>query len=116
MLSVIGLNDSLPENAIAVTMVGDARKFIVSPFPSFRDLKFLLKLVKIATGNKLVDLSNEGRLWSYRFLRLSCLHVSTGCKMNSGVLFQIGEMLLPDRYKDHMHWREQQHRRLLIRQ
>lgn len=27
--SVIGLNDKLPENAIAVTTVGDARKFMV---------------------------------------------------------------------------------------
>ena len=27
--SVTGLNDNFPEKAIAVTMVGDARKFIV---------------------------------------------------------------------------------------
>ena len=46
--SSIGLKDSFPENAIAVTTVGDARKFIVSLFPSFRDLKFRLKEVKIA--------------------------------------------------------------------
>lgn len=39
--SVIGLNDSFPENAIAVTMVGEARKFMVNLFPSLRDLKFL---------------------------------------------------------------------------
>lgn len=41
MESVIGLNVSFPENAIAVTIVGDARKFIVSLLPSFRDRKFL---------------------------------------------------------------------------
>lgn len=41
MLSVIGLKESFPENAIAVTMVGDARKFIVRRLPSLRDLKFL---------------------------------------------------------------------------
>jgi hypothetical protein len=40
-VSVIGLKDSEPENAIAVTIVGDARKFIVSRLPSLRDLKFL---------------------------------------------------------------------------
>ena len=46
--SVIGLKDNLPENAIAVTIVGEARKFIVRWLPSFLDLKFLLKLVIIA--------------------------------------------------------------------
>jgi hypothetical protein len=46
--SVIGLNDSFPENAMAVTIVGEARKFMVRRFPSLRDLKFRLKLVKIA--------------------------------------------------------------------
>lgn len=39
--SVIGLKDSLPENAIAVTIVGEARKFIVLLLPSLRDLKLL---------------------------------------------------------------------------
>ena len=39
--SVIGLKESFPENAIAVTIVGEARKFMVSRFPSLRDLKFL---------------------------------------------------------------------------
>ena len=39
--SVTGLNESLPENAIAVTIVGEARKFLVRALPSFRDLKFL---------------------------------------------------------------------------
>lgn len=39
--SVAGLNDNLPEKAIAVTTVGDAKKFIVWLFPSFRDLKLL---------------------------------------------------------------------------
>jgi len=29
MESVIGLNESFPENAMAVTIVGEARKFIV---------------------------------------------------------------------------------------
>lgn len=41
IVSVIGLNDSLPLNAIAVTIEGDARKFMVLAFPSLRDLKFL---------------------------------------------------------------------------
>lgn len=39
--SVIGLNDSLPENAIAVTIIGDARKFLVNRLPSLRALKLL---------------------------------------------------------------------------
>ena len=42
MESRIGLNDSFPENAMAVTMVGDARKFMVFLFPSLRDRKFLV--------------------------------------------------------------------------
>jgi len=46
--SVWGLKESLPENDIAVTMVGDARKFMVLLLPSFLDLKLRLKLVKIA--------------------------------------------------------------------
>lgn len=46
--SVAGLKESFPENAIAVTIVGEARKFIVRRFPSFLDLKLRLKLVKIA--------------------------------------------------------------------
>lgn len=46
--SVIGLNDKLPEKAMAVTTVGDARKFIVYRFPSLRDLKLRLKLVRMA--------------------------------------------------------------------
>lgn len=41
MVSVIGLKESLPENDMAVTTVGEARKFIVSRLPSLRDLKFL---------------------------------------------------------------------------
>jgi hypothetical protein len=48
MLSVMGLNDNLPENAIAVTVVGEARKFIVFKLPSFRALKFRLKDVMMA--------------------------------------------------------------------
>ena len=48
MESVIGLKESFPEKAIAVTIVGAARKFIVSLLPSFRDLKFRLKEVRIA--------------------------------------------------------------------
>ena len=43
--SVIGLNDSFPEKAIAVTTVGEARKFIVLRLPSLRDLKLLSKVV-----------------------------------------------------------------------
>jgi hypothetical protein len=42
--SVIGLKESFPENAIAVTMVGEARKFIVRALPSFLDLKLLLRI------------------------------------------------------------------------
>jgi hypothetical protein len=37
----MGLNESFPENAMAVTVVGDARKFIVRALPSLRDLKLL---------------------------------------------------------------------------
>jgi hypothetical protein len=48
MLSVMGLKDSFPENAMAVTVVGDARKFMVFRFPSLRALKFRLKEVTIA--------------------------------------------------------------------
>lgn len=48
MLSVIGLKESFPEKAIAVTIVGDARKFMVMLLPSFLDLKLRLKLVKMA--------------------------------------------------------------------
>ncbi len=44
-----GLKESFPENAMAVTIVGDARKFMVLLLPSFLDLKFRLKLVKMAT-------------------------------------------------------------------
>src|SRR5277367_2632921 len=39
--SVTGLKESFPEKAIAVTIVGEERKFIVSAFPSLRDLKLL---------------------------------------------------------------------------
>ena len=48
----MGLKESLPENAMAVTIVGEARKFIVSLLPSFRDLKFRLKEVRIAGGEE----------------------------------------------------------------
>ncbi len=41
--SVMGLNDNFPENAMAVTIVGEARKFIVRLLPSLRDLKLLEK-------------------------------------------------------------------------
>ena len=47
--STSGLKESFPENAMAVTIVGDARKFMVLLLPSFLDLKFRLKLVKMAT-------------------------------------------------------------------
>ena len=40
--SVTGLKESFPENAMAVTIVGEARKFIVRLLPSLRDLKFLI--------------------------------------------------------------------------
>lgn len=39
--SRIGLNDSSPAKDIAVTISGEARKFIVLLFPSLRLLKFL---------------------------------------------------------------------------
>jgi hypothetical protein len=39
--SVIGLKESFPENAIAVTIIGEARKFMVRLLPSLRDLKLL---------------------------------------------------------------------------
>jgi hypothetical protein len=48
MESSSGSKESFPEKAIAVTMVGDARKFMVLLLPSFLDLKLRLKLVKIA--------------------------------------------------------------------
>jgi hypothetical protein len=43
-VSVTGLNESFPENAIAVTIVGEAKKFIVSRLPSLRALKLLIIL------------------------------------------------------------------------
>jgi hypothetical protein len=48
MESVIGLKESFPENAMAVTIVGEARKFIVRLLPSFLDLKLRLKEVRMA--------------------------------------------------------------------
>jgi hypothetical protein len=42
----MGLKESFPENAMAVTIVGEARKFIVRLLPSFRDLKLLNKKCK----------------------------------------------------------------------
>jgi len=39
--SVMGLKESFPENAMAVTTMGEARKFIVRLLPSLRDLKLL---------------------------------------------------------------------------
>ena len=42
------MKDNLPEKAIAVTIVGEAKKFIVSALPSFLDLKLRLKLVRMA--------------------------------------------------------------------
>ena len=39
--SVMGLKESFPENAMAVTTIGEARKFMVKRLPSFRDLKLL---------------------------------------------------------------------------
>lgn len=40
-LSFVGLNESFPLNAIAVTIVGEERKFMVFLLPSLRALKFL---------------------------------------------------------------------------
>jgi len=45
--SVMGLKDSFPENAMAVTIIGEARKFIVRLLPSLRDLKFLEKSISL---------------------------------------------------------------------
>ena len=44
--SVTGLKESFPENAMAVTIVGEARKFIVRLLPSLRDLKLLKQNVR----------------------------------------------------------------------
>jgi hypothetical protein len=44
--SVTGLKESFPENAMAVTIVGEARKFIVRLLPSLRDLKLLNQIVR----------------------------------------------------------------------
>lgn len=46
--SFVGSKESFPENAIAVTISGEARKFMVSRLPSLRALKFRLKEVRIA--------------------------------------------------------------------
>lgn len=46
--SVIGLNERFPEKAMAVTISGDARKFIVLLLASLRPLKLRLKEVRIA--------------------------------------------------------------------
>lgn len=48
--SVIGLKLSLPENAMAVTISGEARKFIVCLLASLRPLKLRLKDVRMAEG------------------------------------------------------------------
>ena len=56
MESVIGLKESFPEKAIAVTTVGDARKFIVCRLPSFRALKFLAYTDYQSHGTKNADL------------------------------------------------------------
>lgn len=56
--SVMGLKDSFPEKDMAVTIVGEARKFIVKGLPSFRDLKFLLKLETIARYQNELSIGN----------------------------------------------------------
>lgn len=43
--SFVGLNESFPLNAMAVTIVGEERKFMVFLLPSLRALKFLYYLV-----------------------------------------------------------------------
>lgn len=55
--STMGLNESFPENAMAVTIVGEARKFMVLLLPSFLDLKLRLKLVRMA--NKDISTSKD---------------------------------------------------------
>ena len=54
MLSVKGLKVVLPAYAIAVTISGDARKFIVSGLPSLRPRKLRLYDVKIALPSPFV--------------------------------------------------------------
>ena len=62
--SVIGLNDSLPENAMAVTTVGEARKFVVRLLPSLRDLKLLKKNEPTKLEEKISHRLNEVRIAS----------------------------------------------------
>jgi hypothetical protein len=90
--SVIGLKESFPENAMAVTIVGEARKFIVRPLPSLRDLKFLITrcqavLLKAKSPYRLNEVKIALKESTYMYFRkqnmahhlrpLLCPHVST---------------------------------------
>jgi len=87
----MGLKESFPENAMAVTIVGEARKFIVRLLPSFRDLKLLnqkckpvalkgggpyrLNEVKIAFVR--VNIHSKEQRMTYHSCPLLCPRVST---------------------------------------
>ena len=75
MESVMGLKESLPEKAIAVTTVGEARKFIVSLLPSLRDLKFRLKDVKMA-AKKSIGIGHITNDWKKLTILLTLLLLS----------------------------------------
>lgn len=49
-VSVVGLKLRSPEKAMAVTISGEARKFMVRRLPSLRALKLRLNEVRIAAG------------------------------------------------------------------
>ena len=61
---------------MAVTMVGDARKFMVLTFPSFLERKFRLKDVRIA--KKGLSGWSSGEANTHHFLLPSCPRASTG--------------------------------------
>jgi hypothetical protein len=57
--SVIGLKERRPAKAMAVTMSGEVRKFIVLMLPSFRPLKLRLKEVRMAVQRQLAQSSDK---------------------------------------------------------
>lgn len=82
MESVIGLNESFPEKAIAVTTVGEARKFIVLRLPSLRDLKLLLRVVSQVKNHEQGSAPVERR--KNRFRRVSkCGNIVLKCTYHS---------------------------------
>jgi hypothetical protein len=65
--SFVGLNESFPLNAIAVTIVGEERKFMVSLLPSLRALKFLYYPVSRSRYAKsTITIPIEGRQYCCR--------------------------------------------------